>query len=246
MADLSESSDPLDTFLALLNATQRLDGLYLGSVYTPYLRASAESASTLKALIATQIEKLKGLDQPLASNDLVAIKVKSRQCLEVLSSELGIVPIFLVSPKEGYDVSLLTEQGNRLFPASIEAKVPESGRDMIEVGKALVFEMPTAAGFHLFRVLEAVLKKYWDHVSSGAPRPNLEAIGSYSAELKSKRFGEAKVWETLSQIAKLHRNPVIHPEVMLSTEEAIETMGIVRSVVGAMLRAIPEPPLTTA
>jgi hypothetical protein len=245
LADISEGTSALETLLAILNATNRLDGLYVESIYTHFLRASAGSASALQEFLKEKTEILKGLDQGLSRNDIVTLNVKSRQCLQVMTSELGIVPVFLVAPKEGYDVNLLTEQGNRLFPNSLEIKAPETSKDMLEVGKALVFELPTACGFHLFRVLEAILKRYWDHVSAGKARPKVETIGSYAVALKDASLGEQKIWETLSQISKLHRNPIIHPEVLLTTEEAIELLGIVRSVVGAMVRIIPEPPLQT-
>jgi hypothetical protein len=47
-------------------------------------------------------------------------------------------------------------------------------------------------------------------------------------------------------MAKLHRNPLIHPEVALSVDEAMATLGIARSVVTAMLAELPVLPQTTS
>jgi len=91
-----------------------------------------------------------------------------------------------------------------------------------------------------------LLKRYWDQVSANAERPKLETIGNYASEMERLKFGDRKIIESLKQLAKLHRNPLIHPEVILDVGEEIETLGISRSVVGAMLRTLPEIPTTTA
>jgi hypothetical protein len=44
----------------------------------------------------------------------------------------------------------------------------------------------------------------------------------------------------------LHRNPLIHPEVILDLGEEIEILGISRSVIGAMLKVMPDVPTTTS
>jgi hypothetical protein len=64
--------------------------------------------------------------------------------------------------------------------------------------------------------------------------------------MEKRNFGDKKVTESIKQMARLHRNPLIHPEVILSVEEAIDTMGIARSVIGAMLRVLPDAPITTS
>jgi hypothetical protein len=151
----------------------------------------------------------------------------------------------VVQPKEGYDVSLLTAAGSILFPKSLLQKVPEAETDSMEAGKALAFELATSCGFHVFRIVESTLKRYWDEVSDKKDRPKLETIGSYSIELDKGKFGDEKVWESLKQLAKLHRNPLIHPEVILSVEEAIGIVGIARSVVGMMLQKLPDAAPTT-
>jgi hypothetical protein len=89
------------------------------------------------------------------------------------------------------------------------------------------------------------LKRYWDHVSSKVARPKLETIGTYASALEDNKFGDEKVWESLKQLGKLHRNPLIHPEVILDVGEEIEILGISRSVVGAMLKVMPDVPTTT-
>jgi hypothetical protein len=182
----------------------------------------------------------------LACDGVTGTRPTARRAKTVFLAELSTLPSFLVTGKEGYDLTILIEHGTRLFPGTLAAKVPEAVRDAREVGKAIAFELSTAAGFHIFRVVEAVLKRYWDHVSSKTARPRLETIGTYAAALEDNTFGDAKVWESLKQLGKLHRNPLIHPEVILDVGEEIEILGISRSVIGAMLKVMPDVPTTTS
>jgi hypothetical protein len=93
--------------------------------------------------------------------------------------------------------------------------------------------------------VEAVLKRYWDHESGGRKGPKLETIGNYAAEMDKENIGDNKVVESLRTLARLHRNPIIHPEYILTVDEAVDTVGIARSVKSGMLRTLPDVPLTT-
>lgn len=155
------------------------------------------------------------------------------------------MPIYIVAKKDNFDVNLLIETGIRLFPSAIVAKVPEVEKDASEVGRALAYELPTACGFHTFRVTESVVRRYWDIVSEGKERPKLQTLGNFAAEMEKQKIGDEKVIEAIKQMTKLHRNPLIHPEVILTVEEAIGIIGMARGVIAMMLQAMPDVPTTT-
>ncbi|GFE50149.1 hypothetical protein So717_19020 [Roseobacter cerasinus] len=48
------------------------------------------------------------------------------------------------------------------------------------------------------------------------------------------------VWETLKQLKDQHRNPLAHPNVTVSLEEAIGVIGVAYDVIHEMLRAMPD------
>lgn len=73
----------------------------------------------------------------------------------LLKNELAIQPAYLVTPKGAYDADILTLAPQYVFPPDLLQKAEY---DITECAKALVFELPTACGFHLMRVFEAVLK----------------------------------------------------------------------------------------
>ncbi len=225
----------------------QLEALFSQSIYSPYLKASRARAGEFYSAIENMIQ-LTSTDNPQITNFQIWNLANERdQFKTVFLAELSILPSFLVAGKESYETNFLIDEGTRLFPSSLSTKVPEAIPDAKEVGKALAFELATACGFHIFRVSEAVVKRYWDHVSTGAKRPALETLGSFASEMEKHKIGDKKVIEAIKQMTRLHRNPLIHPEVILTVEEAIETLGIARSVIGAMLRNLPDvPPTTTA
>jgi hypothetical protein len=83
-------------------------------------------------------------------------------------------------------------------------------------------------------------------VTGGIAPPKVRNIGVYLESLKRLKKGDPKVIASIKQIADLHRNPLIHPETVLTMEEAISIMGISRSAVAAMLVEIPTIMPTTA
>lgn len=160
-------------------------------------------------------------------------------------AELGVLPSFFVTQKGGFDTNTLLEAGQMLFPEELQAKVPEAFFDCTEAAKALAYEVPTAAGFHIFRATEAVLRRYYAEVSGGTAAPKVRTIKVYVRKMQKEKWGEEIILKTLEQMADLYRNPLSHPEAILTMDEAIGIVDIARSAVTAMLKALPVPLPTT-
>ncbi len=231
-------------FIPALHARGKLEILFGQSVYSPYLRSSRDKGNALYAAIGALTDDDRHEWEAEIQGHAAAIQNAAKEFKLVFTSEISTLPAYLVEPKENYDVTLLIDRGAGLFPANMLAKVPDAAFDAGEVGKTMAFNLPTACAFHTFRVLECVLKKYWDFITSEKARPDPETIGKIAADMINQKIGDDKVLESLKQIAKLHRNPCIH-EVRLNPEEAIGTLGIVRSVIVAMLSVLPDAPLPT-
>lgn len=254
--DVIGAIDRLDTVVSgklsahaytLFFADFQLENLYDQSVYKGHLRASRQKARELQEHISTLFKKWQNDNEAeIFDGEVWSLRTLRDTFKTVFLADLNIMPAYLVTGKEGYDINMLIDFGITLFPLDLAKKVPEASLDAAEVGKALAFEVATGCGFHTFRVVESVMKRYWDEVSKGSPRPSLMTLGNVAAELEKYKFGEPKIYESMKQMARLHRNPVIHPEVILSVEEAIGIIGIARSIIGAMLAVLPEVPLTTS
>ena len=91
------------------------------------------------------------------------------------------------------------------------------------------------------RASEAVMHQYYLAVCK-PPKPDpLENWGAYIAELL--KSGDSSVKETvalLKQVKDHHRNLIMHPEVVLSPDEAFTLFEIAKGAMMAMAGKLPE------
>jgi hypothetical protein len=253
---LAEALEPLnrlqhDTSMqvawsALWNAKFNIQSLIQNSVFASTLRSCQKSAHDLMSFIDTKITNTSDIN----ANTLDVLFILTLNNLvtnfkTAMLAEMGVLPSYFVSQKESFDTNVLLDEGEKIFPASLKEKVPEAVFDVAEAGKALAYELPTSAGFHIFRATESVIRRYYLHVTNGKALPRVRNIGVYIRGIRADNAGDEKILASLEQMTKLHRNPLIHPEAVLTLDEAIATLGIARSVVTAMLAALPIQALTT-
>jgi len=190
-----------DIAFKLIGAEQDIRQLLTESVYSASLRNSqnpgAELLDYLNSLVAGDWKR------EVLPWEIIGIQRRYADFKTVLVSELGVLPSYFVNQKGAYDTLTLLQGGTMLFPAKLLAKVPEAKFDALEAAKALAFEMGTAAGFHIYRCLEAVLRRYWSHVSNGHAPPKVRSVGVYVAALEKNKLGDPKVVAALRQIGLL-------------------------------------------
>jgi hypothetical protein len=251
---LSESLEPLaklnpkstlnDDIFTLWGAQTALEGLLSGSVFSPNLRSSRKLAVDL-----VEVLKREGNVDQDWSKELghVAISIGHRygQFKTALTAEIGTFPAYFVSQKGSFDTLTLLDEPWRLFPSDLWSKVPEALFDVGEAGKALCYEMATACGMHVFRAVECVLRRYYTEVTGGKSQPKVRNIAVYINAMRQAKCGDEKVLGVLEHLSKLHRNPLMHPDAVLTLDEAISIVGMAHSAITAMLRQLPAPPPTT-
>lgn len=234
-----------DIWGTVYSAENDLRSLLATDWFAPALRNAVTPGLTLLQVLKSITDKT-DFDSELTHSESYATKNALKEFETIQRAELSNADAYYVTRKAGYDSLLLVENAENLFPNAIGLKVPASIADIRAAGRCLAFELGTASGFHIFRAVETVVRSYWDAVSNGVKHPDLKTLGNYAAELERSNFGELKTRETLKQMAKLHRNPLIHPEVNLDIEEAIGLFGICYSCIAAMLNEIPLPPTPIA
>jgi hypothetical protein len=226
--------------LPLYIAQNSLEAFLVNSVYQlrTCRQAGQQLLQAIKSLTADTERQ-----EPLSFMEAYRVTSALSEFENVLNAEFGMMNLYFVGKKRGYDTTDLIENGMSLFPPDLFSKVPESALDINQATRCIAFELPTAAAFHVHRANESVLHRWYDAVSGGAARPAGRNIGDYLAELKSKNFGCQKVRSALKDLKDLHRNPLIHPEDSLeSIDEAIGLTGSIQAVIVAMLRDIPNVP----
>jgi len=232
-----------DARFPLLIAEGALEPLLTRSVFS--LRTSVQAGqSLLKAVcaITTKINALPPAEMSKTIDFFDAYSISSSLTAfeAVLAAELSLLPLYVVTQKAGFDTAVLIASGFACFPDEIHKKAPEAISDLAQGTRCIAFELPTAAGFHLHRANEAILRRYWDAVTNSAARPRTQNMGDYLNEMDKLNVGDANVKAALKHLKDFHRNPLVHPDHSLdSIDDAIALMNGIHTVIVYMLKEIP-------
>ena len=234
----------IDSWVNLSTARNAIHVCVYQSIYSPYFRSPLVTASqAVIHSIDTYMAKLypqEGEGQSLLGWEVSHMQGLYTKFETILISELQSISNYIVTRKSGFDIGSMIEAGRSFFSADLESKVPEAIADLDQAMRCIAFEVPTAAGFHLHRGNEAVLRFYWDSVTEGRARPKQRNMGVYLSELERADKGNKLVRAHLQSIKDFHRNPLMHPEQSLETiDEAIDLMSAIRCAIGYMLKEIP-------
>jgi hypothetical protein len=153
----------------------------------------------------------------------------------ILGAELRTADTYFIEQKGAFSTPDLIERAEIVLPAAVRSELPSDAiRDLQQAGRALALDLPTAAGFHMLRAAESLVVRYYR--AAVGKEPAMRNWGHYVDALK-KAKAPAKVVSTLDQIRELHRNPIVHPEDVLTEDEALVLFGIVQS---AMISVVVE------
>lgn len=163
----------------------------------------------------------------------------------VLSAELQTLATYHATQKGIYDTVALIERTEGIFPDTVIEKIkPEAVEEIRQTGRCLAFDNATASAFHVMRATEAILHEYYIAVCKPKPKPKgrLENWGAYLKELRSVDDGSVKeVVAIIQQIKDRHRNLIMHPEIVLSPDEAFTLFEIAQGGIIAMADQLPKP-----
>lgn len=233
-----------DARFPLLIAESALEGLLTRSIFNLHL--CGQAGNVLLSSVKTLKAKIEGMERDELSSvldfmDAYSITSSLTAFEAVLGAELSQLPLFVATRKAGFDTSVLIDGGFFCFPAEIYKKSPEAIPDLAAGTKCIAFDLPTAAGFHLHRANEAILRRYWDAVTNGQARPKSRNMGDYLAEMDKINVGNPNVKAALRHLKDFHRNPLVHPEHSLdSVDDAIALMNGIHTVIVYMLKEMPE------
>jgi hypothetical protein len=197
------------------------------------LAVPASRPAAQKLLTLIQIQS-KTDQKDLRSSDQWAAYWLARPLLTLLHGELAVQSVYHIWPKRAFDTNLLIDKATALFSKEIQTWfTAEETYNIEQAGKCIALEVPTAAGFHLVRAAESVIRRYYAIVVGKEPAKKMRNWGVYIKGLQ-ECGADPKIIHALDQIRDLHRNPVIHPEVTLTLEEAISLVGIIESIISAI------------
>ena len=204
-------------------------------------RASAiKLLSSIDAVLPKQTESaaVPAPEAPLDYIQAYNISTNAQTFETVLAAELQTLDTYFVSQQLAYATRDLIGNAEKIFPEKIRNDIPkEAIEDIRQAGKCVAFEIPTAAGFHIVRATESVIRKYYAAIVGKAPKAKMRNWGAYIKNL-NQHGADQKITGFLDHIRETYRNPVLHPEVTLSGEDAQVLMGACASAIVQMVQAV--------
>lgn len=236
------------TYGSLLVGTVAARGfldLLIGQGVLP-IKATEEAARDLKAAIDAAMppdlndvqDRFNQVVPLVALNDVQAALTRLET---TLSREPGFSHIYSVSPKGIMDIDSLVEAGEAGVGKQAKNLPPLAVCDFRHAGRCLAFDLPTAAAFHSLRAGETIIKVYYKKLAGEEwDDKHKESQRNWGQYIKALEEAGAKpiIVAALKQIKDLYRNPIVHPEAQLDTDEAIGLFGQVQGVVSLMLKEI--------
>jgi len=178
----------------------------------------------------------------------LASKVQNLEML--MAADVDDLDVFRVQPVRIYDTRQLLERADERLSKLTRGEIGERARDDLkEAGACLAFHLFTGAGFHAVRAVEGVARKYHRIVTRKAVGydKTLGVISSalrarYDAEEVKQRkkkglrphSGLGNIAALLTQITDIYRNPIIHPEMVLDTDQSLHVFDLSCNVLEAM------------
>jgi hypothetical protein len=154
------------------------------------------------------------------------------------AKELDHYDVYYIPPKGTHATLSLIEKAEENLPADVRSRLTkETISDIQQAGRCLALDAPTAAGFHILRAVETIIIAYLVKVSGKPINPKNRNWGVYIRELKSGN-ADKKVTDYLFHIKEYHRNPIMHPEIVLTTDEAFSLFNASLSAIVQLDAAI--------
>jgi hypothetical protein len=203
------------------------------------LRGSKERARALTIKIAGLIAEdrlRREADEPVPLAEVAELSEGIKEFEAVLSTECGHLDLFFISLKRGLDTSSLLSEAEVILGTEAQRLLPQSARDDLrEAGKCLVYGVATASGYHVFRAIEAVVMPYFEILEAPSPqKPSQRNVGRYITILESNALN-SKIAGMLTHLKDHYRNPLMHPEIFLTIDEAADLFIFGQSAISRML-----------
>lgn len=168
-----------------------------------------------------------------------SIRDAARELETVLKAELNGWDAYFVSQKGAFSTSDLINKAESMLPESAQTYLSAEAReDIRQSGRCLAFSLGTAAAFHIVRATETFIWKYYEAVVGHLPVVKMRNWGAYSKNLRATGKADSKVIGWLDQIRDEYRNPVLHPDEVVTADDALEFINACLSLMSSIGRAL--------
>ena len=143
---------------------------------------------------------------------------------------------FIVVDKRIDVNKLLSDVPALLSPGVFECLPDVAQYDLMEAGKCIAFERPTAAAFHMLRGTEAMLRQFYcGIVKRGRVKKLLWGPMVESLRERKKEPPPAPLLDNLDNIRRSFRNPTQHPDKIYDIQEVQDLFHLCVDVLNRMV-----------
>ncbi len=178
-------------------------------------------------------------DQPLTDNERERLRQTAAYFETIFLADCVALSLFNVPRVLAYDTLILIESGEQVIPVSLQAHLTDAiKKDIQESTRAIAFDLPTACAFHIARATEGTMREY--HVKSIGPLPpcyQQQTFGSLVKEFENQGLNSGLVGN-LKHIKDHYRNPISHPDELVSIEQSHKLLGVYVAAIVDMLDCI--------
>ena len=240
----------LDLFLSYHNVNADLDSVWRAFPTLRICRAAAkefmDGVAELSTYLGAHSEEVKAWQDnpPNISGSFLAfskVLLAAKEFETVLQAELQTLAAYQVEQKGAYSIDKLVESAQEVFPPStlrsLNAPVISEIR---QAGRCLAYDVATACGFHTMRAVELVMHGYYLAVLKPAKTDRLPDWGSYIKAFRTSEDVHAhKAAELLQHLKDQHRNLIMHPDIVLSDDEAASLFELGKATIIVMSEKLP-------
>lgn len=240
-----------DMFTPLTEAQAVLDGWIKGDPF-PLETSKADATRLLNKLAALfskyfidpsskQLKNQTG-EERLDSHELALIAALVEKFEHALAAELTHAPIYVAQKRGIYSTYDLIENAYQSFSEEMCSVVPDAALEEFNVaGRALAFGLGTAAGVHLLRAVEIVLRKYYELFTGASVAKTERSYGIYLKKLASLADDEGnpsrpdkRLLQMLAQIKEHYRNPLTNSDSSITLEQATSLFSLATALITLM------------
>ncbi|TDL44060.1 hypothetical protein [Microbacterium oleivorans] len=173
----------------------------------------------------------------LSAEEAGVLTDRAKIVRETVLAEAAGKTAFIATDKR-YTVQKLLEDVGSLFGEGIFAGLSDIAKfDFVEGGKALAYELPTAAAFHILRGTEASLRDFYLRVVKRDRIKEPRMWGPIVKDLRGKRKAPPTLLlDNLDSLRANFRNPTQHPEKVYDLDEAQDLLALAIDSINRMAR----------
>ncbi|MEF3403015.1 hypothetical protein [Agromyces sp. CCNWLW203] len=173
----------------------------------------------------------------LTDNETTRIVNAAGILRETLLAESKGKVAFIASDKRYTVAKLITDVGSLMGPGVYESMPDLARYDFEEGGKALAYDLPTAAGFHILRGTEAVLRDFYCRVVRRDRINEPRMWAAMISHMRGKRNAPANLLlDNLDSLRSNFRNPTQHPEKTYDQDEVQDLLALAIDSINRMVR----------